>query len=77
MDWVDPRKWGKHYADFAIKRGREVVFQTIEMLEKADPADPWYGLYREQLKFLLMSEDGRAYEHFRNQARSVHGEAGK
>jgi len=77
VDWVDPKKWGKHYATFAIRRGRAVVFQTIELLEKADSADPWYGLYREQLKYLLMSEDGRAYEHLRKQTRQDDGEAGK
>lgn len=77
MGWIDPKKWGKHYAEFAIKRGREVVFQTIEMLERANPADPLYGLYREELKFLLMSEDGRAYEHLRKQTRQDDGEAGE
>ena len=69
LDWVDPKKWGKRYAEFAIARGRWVVFETIGMLEKADPADPWYGMYREQLKYLLMSEDGREYERLRDKTR--------
>jgi hypothetical protein len=69
LSWVDPKKWGKRYAEFAIARGKWVVFETIGMLEKADPADPWYGMYREQLKYLLMSEYGRDYERFRDKTR--------
>jgi len=77
LDWVDPKKWGKRYAEFAIARGRDMTFETIRMLEKADPADPWFGLYRETLKELLIHEYGRDYERFRDKARQDDGQAGR